>query len=73
VEISGHTDNTASAEHNLDLSNRRAKSVVAALVKSGIAEARLQPKGYGLTRPVADNGTAQGRALNRRVEVSVVK
>jgi len=47
--------------------------VVAALVKSGIAEARLQPKGYGLTRPVADNGTAQGRALNRRVEVSVVK
>jgi outer membrane protein OmpA-like peptidoglycan-associated protein len=73
VEISGHTDNTASAEHNLDLSNRRARSVVAALVKSGIAEARLRPKGYGLAQPVADNGTAQGRALNRRVEVSVVK
>ena len=73
VEISGHTDNTAPAEFNLDLSNRRARSVVGALVKSGIAEARLRPKGYGLTRPVADNGTAQGRALNRRVEVSVVK
>ena len=47
--------------------------VVAALVKSGIVEARLRPKGHGLAQPVADNATAQGRALNRRVEVSVVK
>ena len=73
VEISGHTDNTASAEYNLDLSNRRARSVVAALSKAGIAQSRLRPSGYGLTRPVADNGTAQGRALNRRVEVAVLK
>jgi OOP family OmpA-OmpF porin len=45
--------------------------VVAALVKRGVDGARLQPKGFGKSRPVADNATDQGRALNRRVEVSI--
>jgi outer membrane protein OmpA-like peptidoglycan-associated protein len=47
--------------------------VVDALVKRGVKAGRLQAKGFGRTRPVADNATAQGRALNRRVEVSVLE
>jgi outer membrane protein OmpA-like peptidoglycan-associated protein len=73
VAIEGHTDATADATYNLDLSNRRARSVVAWLTRKGIAPARLEAKGYGQTRPVADNATAEGRALNRRVEVSIMK
>lgn len=73
VEIAGHTDATAGDAFNLDLSNRRAASVVAWLAKHGIDGKRLTAKGYGRTRPTADNGTEQGRALNRRVEVTVVK
>jgi outer membrane protein OmpA-like peptidoglycan-associated protein len=73
VEIAGHTDATAGDAFNLDLSNRRASSVMAWLVKKGIDGKRLTAKGYGRTRPTADNGTEQGRGLNRRVEVTVVK
>jgi outer membrane protein OmpA-like peptidoglycan-associated protein len=73
VVIEGHTDATASDAYNLDLSTRRARSVVAWLVKGGIPAARLEARGYGRSRPLADNATAQGRALNRRVEVSAVK
>ncbi|MBL8917531.1 MAG: OmpA family protein [Myxococcaceae bacterium] len=58
--------------YNLDLSERRAKAVVDALTKRGIDRARLASKGFGKSKPVADNATAQGRSLNRRVEVSVV-
>jgi OmpA-OmpF porin, OOP family len=73
VTIEGHTDAAANDAYNLDLSRRRARSVVAWLVKKGIPASRVEAKGYGRTRPVADNATAQGRALNRRVEVSVLK
>lgn len=73
VAIEGHTDAVADDAYNLDLSNRRARSVVAWLTKKGIAPARLEAKGYGRTRPVADNATAEGRALNRRVEASIIK
>lgn len=69
--VEGHTDATNTDAYNLDLSQRRARAVVAALVKRGADGRRLEPKGFGRTRPVADNATAQGRALNRRVEVSV--
>jgi OOP family OmpA-OmpF porin len=71
--ISGHTDNQGGAAYNLGLSLARANSVVAWLTKHGIAATRLTAKGYGLTRPVADNATDSGRALNRRVEVSLEK
>lgn len=71
--VEGHTDATNSDAYNLDLSQRRAQAVVAALVKRGVAGQRLQAKGFGRVRPVADNATAQGRALNRRVEVSVLE
>ena len=69
VEVQGHTDNTGDEKGNLALSEARAKSVLAALVQGGIDAARLTAKGYGRTRPVADNDTEGGRALNRRVEL----
>jgi len=68
--VEGHTDATNTDAYNLDLSERRARNVVAALEKLGVEPGRLQARGFGRTRPVADNATAQGRALNRRVEVS---
>jgi outer membrane protein OmpA-like peptidoglycan-associated protein len=67
--IAGHTDNQGGAAYNLNLSDARAKSVVTWLNEHGVAQNRLIAQGYGLTRPVADNATISGRALNRRVEV----
>ena len=70
LDISGHTDNTGSVEHNQQLSEGRAKAVVDALVKNyGIDPSRLQAHGFGDTRPVADNATEAGKAKNRRVEL----
>ncbi|MBS1919329.1 MAG: OmpA family protein [Bacteroidetes bacterium] len=71
VEISGHTDNIGTPAENFTLSNNRAKSVVSYLVSKGIAANRLSFKGYGETKPVADNSTDTGRALNRRTEMKV--
>ncbi|MFY9718180.1 MAG: OmpA family protein [Candidatus Cybelea sp.] len=71
--IAGHTDNQGGAAYNINLSQARAQSVVAWLRTHGVAADKLVAKGYGLTRPVADNSTAAGRALNRRVEVSIVR
>lgn len=67
--VEGHTDSTGGADHNRDLARRRAASVVRWLVEHGIAAERLEAQGFGADRPVADNATAQGRALNRRVEL----
>jgi OOP family OmpA-OmpF porin len=65
--IEGHTDNVASAKYNIKLSQRRAEGVVKMLVeKYGIDKSRLAAKGYGLTRPIADNKTIEGRQKNRR-------
>jgi OmpA-OmpF porin, OOP family len=71
--IAGHTDNQGSDALNIPLSKSRAASVIAWLTAHGIAANRLEPQGFGSTRPVADNATASGRALNRRVEVSLGK
>ncbi len=71
LTIEGHTDNIGSAEYNQDLSERRAEAVRKALVKDfGVPAARLSAKGYGMTRPVETNATIEGRAHNRRVELS---
>ncbi|HEV2314998.1 MAG TPA: OmpA family protein [Candidatus Acidoferrales bacterium] len=71
--ISGHTDNQGSDKLNVPLSKARAASVIAWLTAHGVAANRLEPQGFGATRPVADNATANGRFLNRRVEVALAK
>ena len=73
VEIGGHTDNTGNAAANLKLSEARAAAVRARLVELGVSDAILTAKGYGDTKPVADNGTAEGRAQNRRMEFSLAQ
>ena len=72
IEISGYTDNVGKPADNLVLSNNRAKSVVTYLVSKSIPVQRLTAKGYGETKPMADNKTEEGRALNRRTEMKVV-
>jgi outer membrane protein OmpA-like peptidoglycan-associated protein len=69
VSIEGHTDNAGTAAGNQTLSENRAKSVMNAVVAKGIDKARLTSKGLGQTKPVADNGTEDGKAKNRRVEI----
>ncbi|HSU27369.1 MAG TPA: OmpA family protein [Chitinophagaceae bacterium] len=71
IEIGGHTDNVGKPADNLSLSNNRAKAVVNYLISKNIAAQRLSFKGYGETKPVADNKTEDGRALNRRTEMKV--
>ena len=71
VEISGHTDSTASEAYNIDLSKRRAKRVVNYLIDNGINNKRLSAKGYGESQPIAANSTEEGRSKNRRVEFRI--
>lgn len=71
IEIGGHTDNVGKAADNLTLSDHRAKAVVDYLLTKKIDPARLSAKGYGMTQPVADNNTTEGRALNRRTEMKI--
>jgi outer membrane protein OmpA-like peptidoglycan-associated protein len=71
VDVMGHTDSTGSDTYNLDLSRRRAESVANYLTMRGVSRARLATIGYGEQYPVADNTTAEGRALNRRVEIRI--
>lgn len=71
VDIDGHTDSTGSAELNQKLSEARANSVKQYLISKGIDESRLVATGYGQDKPIADNGTAAGRAKNRRVEMKL--
>ncbi len=72
VEVAGHTDSTGTNEYNQGLSERRASSVSRYLVSRGVMDQRLITVGMGELRPVADNGSAGGRQLNRRVEITMV-
>lgn len=72
VEIGGHTDSKGTPEANDSLSESRAKSVMAYLAGKGVEADRMTAKGYGSSAPLADNDTAEGRELNRRVELKVV-
>jgi len=69
LEINGHTDNVGTHDYNVQLSQRRAGAVVAALVAAHISHDRLTAGGFGPDQPIADNDTEKGRALNRRVEL----
>jgi outer membrane protein OmpA-like peptidoglycan-associated protein len=71
--IEGHTDSVGSAKLNQKLSEERAYSVMNYLIENGVASNRLTAAGYGEDRPLADNGTSEGRRTNRRVEINLVK
>lgn len=73
IELAGHTDNRGLHAHNLKLSNERVKAVKSYLVEKGISSKRVTGKGYGGTRPIADNDAEDTRKLNRRVEFTIVK
>jgi outer membrane protein OmpA-like peptidoglycan-associated protein len=68
MRVEGHTDNTGTRAINQTLSEQRASSVTAWLASHGVDKARLTPQGFGDSKPVADNGTDEGKAKNRRVE-----
>ena len=72
VRVEGHTDADGEDDYNLDLSQRRADAVVAYLMAAGVHTSRLVGEGLGEARPIADNGTRAGRAVNRRVEFHIV-
>jgi outer membrane protein OmpA-like peptidoglycan-associated protein len=73
LEVGGHTDNIGSESYNQALSERRAVAVAHALGEAGVDANRLSALGYGETVPIADNGTDEGRARNRRIEIKIVK
>lgn len=71
ISIGGHTDNVGNDASNMTLSQQRAQSVLNYLRSKGLEGARMDAKGYGSTSPIASNSTAEGRAQNRRVEISI--
>lgn len=73
LRVEGHTDNTGSLELNQTLSLLRAEAVRAALIHRGVPADRLIAEGYGPKRPIGDNATPEGRASNRRIELSIVR
>jgi len=72
VQVEGHTDSTGSASYNQTLSENRAASVRSYLIQQGVEANRVLAVGYGMSRPIADNRSAAGRAQNRRVEILIV-
>jgi outer membrane protein OmpA-like peptidoglycan-associated protein len=72
IQVAGHTDSTGTHAYNMQLSQRRAESVKAYLTQRGVPAQRLHTVGAGPDHPVADNSTPDGRAQNRRVEITIV-
>jgi len=73
IRVEGNTDSIASRKYNNRLSKNRAKSVKKELIKMGVSSKRIFTIGYGKDRPIATNITAQGRALNRRVDFVIIR
>lgn len=71
IQVVGHTDSTGTAAYNVDLSQRRARSVANVLTAGGVASSRIAIAGMGMSQPIASNDTAAGRAQNRRVEIII--
>ena len=72
IEIGGHTDDQGSVAYNLRLSENRAKAIADYLIAKGINPKRIEFRGYGKSKPIADNSTEEGRSKNRRVEVRIL-
>ncbi len=72
IMLGGHTDNVGGADYNMELSENRAKAVAEYLKGHGISAGRISYKGYGATKPVAENSTEEGRALNRRTTLEII-
>jgi len=73
IEVAGHADSVGSKSFNQRLSLRRARTVADRLVAAGIDGARLQTSGYRDSRPLTDNHSRKGRAMNRRVELILIQ
>jgi outer membrane protein OmpA-like peptidoglycan-associated protein len=69
--VEGHTDNVGREDYNLELSQRRSQAVQDFLASQQVAAERMTSEGFGMTRPVADNATAEGRQKNRRVDLVI--
>lgn len=69
VKVEGHTDNIGEQGYNQDLSERRAKSIANYLIEKGVEQDRITTEGFGFSKPIASNDTAEGRAQNRRTEM----
>ncbi|MGN0191508.1 MAG: OmpA family protein [Candidatus Cryptobacteroides sp.] len=72
ISVEGHTDNVGGEEYNQSLSESRARAVMDYFIQNGVDKDRLSCKGFGKSRPIADNSTAEGRQLNRRVELRII-
>jgi outer membrane protein OmpA-like peptidoglycan-associated protein len=72
MRVTGYTDNTGSRQYNQNLSERRAHSVADYLVTRQVAQSRMYVQGLGFEQPIADNTSAEGRAQNRRVELTIL-
>jgi OOP family OmpA-OmpF porin len=72
IRITGHTDSIGKADYNMKLSLKRAEAVREYLVSLGADAGKMEVSGEGMTKPIADNTTAEGRAKNRRVEVEII-
>jgi OOP family OmpA-OmpF porin len=73
LRVEGHTDNTGGAGMNASLSRRRAEAVRAALIQRGVAPSRIIAAGYGSAQPLGDNAAEDGRAMNRRIEIRILR
>ncbi len=73
IAIEAHTDSMGSDDYNLKLSRKRAEAIYNYFISQGISANRMKAIGCGETRPIADNSTAEGRALNRRVEIQILR
>jgi OOP family OmpA-OmpF porin len=73
LQVEGHTDSTGTAAFNRKLSQQRAESVLKYLAGKGVRAGRMQAKGFGPDKPIADNATDDGKEKNRRVEFNILK
>lgn len=73
IQVEGHASSDGADDYNMKLSDKRAKSVRAYLISQGVAEGKLVAKGFGETKPIADNATEEGKEKNRRVEFNIIE